>query len=408
MVKRAYNIYIDSFRGLRMEVWWLALITLINRAGTMVIPFLSVYMQEGLGMEKSKIGWIMTAFGLGSVTGAWFGGKLADRIGYYNIMFFSLILSGLLFILLGQITTFELFCAGIFIVTLVADAFRPAMFVALSAYSKPENRTRSVSLIRLAINLGFAMGPAAGGLIITGIGYSGLFWVDGMTCIGAAFLFIALLSRKEAQQNHDKTRLLATVKSPYKDGIYLLFLFIIMLIGFSFLQYFSTIPLYYKDIHELTEDKIGLLLASSGLIIFLLEMPIVKYLEQPQFSIYRIIFFSTLIFAASFLVLNLFDWSGILIVGIGLMSMGEILNFPFLNRFAMDRAEGGKTGEYMALFTIAFGFSQTFSHNAGMHLVEFYGYEFTWYVMTGVLVLAALLIGWLRVLKLKEEKANKF
>ena len=61
------------------------------------------------------------------------------------------------------------------------------MFVALSAYSKPENKTRSVTLIRLAINLGFSAGPALGGLIITSLSYRGLFWVDGITCILAVF-----------------------------------------------------------------------------------------------------------------------------------------------------------------------------------------------------------------------------
>ena len=48
----------------------------------------------------------------------------------------------------------------------VSDMFRPAMFVSLGAYAKPENRTRALTLVRLAINLGFAAGPALGGIII--------------------------------------------------------------------------------------------------------------------------------------------------------------------------------------------------------------------------------------------------
>jgi predicted MFS family arabinose efflux permease len=55
----------------------------------------------------------------------------------------------------------------------VADMFRPAMFVSLATYSKPENRTRSLTLVRLAVNLGFAAGPALGGLIIMNMGYGG-------------------------------------------------------------------------------------------------------------------------------------------------------------------------------------------------------------------------------------------
>ena len=113
-MKKLYINYIDSFRGLSKEVWWLALITLINRAGTMVIPFLSLYLTESLNFSLSNVGWIMSAFGLGSVFGSWLGGKLTDKIGYYKVMLFSLFATGFLFIGLQYLTTFSSFCFGIF------------------------------------------------------------------------------------------------------------------------------------------------------------------------------------------------------------------------------------------------------------------------------------------------------
>src|SRR5690606_24465494 len=99
-----------------------------------------------------------------------------------------------------SLNTFASFCIGIFIIMLVADMFRPAMFVALNTYSKPENKTRSLTLIRLAINLGFSAGPAIGGLIITTMSYSGLFWVDGITCILASLLLLNVLHPKKARE----------------------------------------------------------------------------------------------------------------------------------------------------------------------------------------------------------------
>jgi predicted MFS family arabinose efflux permease len=60
-----------------------------------------------------------------------------------------------------------------FSIMTLADMFRPAMFVSLATYAKPENRTRALTLVRLAVNLGFAAGPALGGLIIMGMGYKG-------------------------------------------------------------------------------------------------------------------------------------------------------------------------------------------------------------------------------------------
>ncbi len=138
-MKTLANNYLNTFKGLSQEVWWLALITLINRAGTMVIPFLSLYLTKSLHFSLSDVGWIMSAFGVGSVIGSWLGGRLTDKIGFYKVMVFSLVATGFLFIELQFLTTFNSFCFGIFLVMLVADMFRPAMFVALSAYSKPEN-----------------------------------------------------------------------------------------------------------------------------------------------------------------------------------------------------------------------------------------------------------------------------
>jgi len=389
-MKKLLKNYISTFDGLSKEVWWLSLITLINRAGTMVIPFLSLYLTEDLGFTLSNVGTIMTAFGLGSVLGSWLGGKLTDKIGYYKIMVFSLFVSGFMFIALQFLKDIFSLSLGIFILMIVADMFRPAMFVALSAYSKPENKTRSVTLIRLAINLGFSAGPAVGGLIIVGLGYGGLFWVDGITCIAATLLLIKVLNPK-------KTRIQDNIivdnpYSAYKDKPFIIFLFALFLFGFIFLQYFSTMPLYYREIHGLSELQIGLLLGANGFFIFLLEMPLIKYLESTRFTKTTLILFGAYLTAISFLILNFTSWTGILIFGMFLMTVGEMIAFPFANAFALQQAKKGNQGEYMALYSIAFSFAHIFGHKSGMELVEGYGYDNTWYIMTSLGVLCMLLL----------------
>ncbi|APG65149.1 MFS transporter [Tenacibaculum todarodis] len=402
-MKKLYNNYINTFRGLSIEVWWLSLITLINRAGTMVIPFLSIYLSESLDFEKSDIGWIMTFFGLGSVVGTWIGGKLTDKIGYYKVMLYSLFGTGILFVLLQYASTFEEFCLGIFLVMLVADTFRPAMFVALSAYSKPENKTRSVTLIRLAINLGFSAGPAIGGLIITFFGYKGLFWIDGITCTLAAILLLQVLHPKKA-------KILDEVKvenpvSVYKDKAFWIFFVAMFIFGFVFLQYFSTMPLYYKEARMLTVLEVGLLMGFNGGFIAVFEMPLIKWLETTKNSKTKLVAIGLFLVAVSFLVLNLTTWAGILILGMFLMTIGEMIAFPFSNAFALDRAKKGNQGEYMALYAIAFSLSHIFSHNAGMQMVDKFGYEFTWNVITVLALIGVLVLLWLMAV-LKKEKGT--
>ena len=389
-MKKIYFNYIGSFRGLSKEVWWLAMITLINRAGTMVIPFLSLYLTQNLGFTLENVGSIMTSFGLGSLLGAWAGGKLTDLFGYYKVMFVSLVLTGFLFIGVQFLSGFWPVCLGIFLLMVVADAFRPASYVAMNAYSKSENKTRSVTLIRLAINLGFSAGPALGGLLIASIGYKGLFWADGGTCIVAGLLLLLVLHPKRVKVSDDVRH--NSPKSAYTDTHYLMFIIAMVLFAFAFLQYFSTVPIYYNEIHSLTELQIGLLLALNGFTIFAFEMPLIKYLENRPWSKLTHVLLGLVLVALSFLILNFFSWSGVLLIGMLLMTFGEMIAFPFSNAFAMDRAKRGNQGEYMALYTIAFSISHVFAHNSGMRSIANFGFDTTWYGITFICLLGILLL----------------
>jgi len=403
-MKTLFNNYLNTFNGLSREVWWLALITLINRAGTMVIPFLSLYLTTSLNFTASDVGWIMSAFGVGSVIGSWLGGRLTDKIGYYKVMIFSLLTTGLLFIALQFLTTFVSFCIGILLVMLVADMFRPAMFVALSAYSKPENKTRSVTLIRLAINLGFSAGPAIGGIIITTLSYGGLFWVDGITCILATLVLINVLNPKTSK-TLDNIKV-ENPKSAYHDKAFLIFLVAMVLFGVVFLQYFSTMPLYYKEAHSLTELEIGILLGMNGFLIFVFEMPLIKWLENSKYTKTGLILFGGILTGLSFIILNFTTWAGVLVIGMLLMTFGEMIAFPFSNAFAMDRAKKGNQGEYMALYSISFSTAHIFGHNAGLQMTDKLGFNNTWYIIT---ILAALCVFLLFILRqyLNSKKKKK-
>ena len=404
-MKTVFNSYINAFKGLSKEVWWLALITLINRAGTMVVPFLSLYLKEHLHFDMSHVGWIMSAFGLGSVVGSWLGGKLTDKIGYYKVMMYSLMITGVLFIGLQFLSTFPALCLGVFIVTLAGDSFRPAIFVALNAYSKPENKIRSMTLIRLAINLGFSAGPALGGAIIVGLGYGGLFWVDGVTCIIASMVLLNVLNPKKARE-------LDSVKtenpvSAYSDKVFLAFLLAMMLFGLVFLQYFSTITIYYKDAHSLSELQIGLLLGLNGFLIFIFEMPLIKWLESTKYTKLGLIFFGAVLTGLSLLILNFTAWSGVLILGMLLMTFGEMIAFPFSNAFVTERAKKGNQGEYMALYAVSFSVAHIFGHNGGLQMTNHLGFDTTWYIFAVIASLCALLLFSLNE-RLKQTKKLKF
>lgn len=369
----------------------------------MVLPFLSKYLKEDLHFTYNQVGWIMVAFGFGSMLGSWLGGKLSDKIGFYKIMIFSLFTSGVSLFFVQYITTFWALCVAMFILMTIADMFRPAMFVSLGAYAKPENRTRALTLVRLAVNLGFAAGPALGGLIIMGMGYSGLFWVDGASCIISISIFALLVKEKKKATHDDKTESASDVKSVFHDKIFWVFLFVSFITAMIFFQLFTTLPLYHNEKFGLSEFQTGLLMTLNGLLIFSLEMPTVGFLERKAFPKIRIIIVGSFVMASSFFLLLINFWAGILVVSMICISIGEVLTFPFSNAFALSRAPRGQEGRYMALYTMSFSLAHIVSSKLGFEIITQFGYQINWLFMACIGVVATGCCIWIKNALINEK-----
>ena len=407
MLRTGLRNYINNFKGFRREVWILALITFINRAGTMVLPFLSKYLKENLHFTYGEVGWIMVAFGLGSMLGSWLGGKLTDKIGFYKIMIFSLFTSGILLFILQYITSFWGLCFGMFAIMAISDMFRPAMFVSLFVYAKPENRVRALSLVRLSVNLGFAAGPTIGGLIILGMGYQGLFWIDGSSCIIAILIFaLAVKEKKRIPLSIDEQTENQNRKSIFKDKPFWLLLFTIFIIVMVFFQIFTTLPLYHNEKFGLTEFQTGMLLSLNGLLVFLLEMPIVSTFERKKINKIKIIALGALCVALGYYVLLFDSWGFILILSIIFLSLGEIFAFPFSNAVALNRAPRGQEGQYMGLFTMSFSLAHIVCSKTGLDIIARYGYQTNWIVMGTLGMLALVYCIWLNRMLVSESQIN--
>lgn len=187
MLQRTIRLYKNAYQGLSPSVWLLAGVMLINRCGTMVLPFLSIYLTQRLHFSVTNTGIVMAIFGVGAFVGTYLGGRLTDRFGFYYVQLLSLLVSGAALLTLQFITDFYVLCGSVFIFALLSDTFRPANQSAIAYYSDPETRTRAFSCNRLAINLGWAVGGGLGGWLAS-INYSLLFWADGLTCLTAGLV----------------------------------------------------------------------------------------------------------------------------------------------------------------------------------------------------------------------------
>jgi len=375
------KFYIDSYSGLPKEVWYLTIVMFINRSGAMVLPFLSLYITTILGYTMMQSGVILAFYGIGSLLGTYVGGQLTDKIGHYPVQLGSLFLSGLSYFILMQLTGFYSLCAGLLLTSALTDALRPANMSSIAEYSPPALRTRSIGLIRLAINLGFSAGPAVGGFIAYVLGYKWLFCVDGITCILAGFLFIYLIPRRSniVQLEEKPTAEQTTFASPYADKIYLLFIFSVTLTGMVFMQYFHTVPVYLKESMGLNEKYIGSLMAVNGFLIALIEVPLIHFIDK-KYHPFKLLIVGVVLIGFAFVAFNgglhvFFAWLSILF-----LTIGEILNFPFATTLVLNRSPQKGRGQYMALYSMSYSLCSILAPILGFAIAARYGFSALWFM----------------------------
>jgi predicted MFS family arabinose efflux permease len=395
-LRHTRSLYVNAYSGLSRSTWLLSLVMLVNRSGTMVLPFMTIYL-TGIGFSIFQAGVVVGMFGAGAVCGAYLGGKFTDRIGFHRVQLITLIGGGMLFIVLGLMRSYPLICVFTFILSLVNDAFRPANNSAIAQYSRPENRTRSYSLNRLAINLGWAVGGTLGGFIAS-FNYHLLFWIDGFTNIIAALLLFYLL--RPADQT--KTQAAAISKpsrenSPLKDKKFTRFTVLVILYGLCFYQLYSTIPVYYKNVYHLSEAYIGLLMGLNGLIIVGIEMVLIFHLESKNKTL-LFISHGLVLTALSFLVYIFLPQLAITaLFSVILVTVGEILAMPFMNNYWATRASVHNRGQYAGYYAMAWSLSQVLGPTGGTWIAGHWGFNILWWITVGVCLITAVLF---RVLKL--------
>jgi len=387
MLQATTRLYRNAYAGLPAAIWWLSVVVFINRCGTMVLPFLTVYLLEK-GYTLVDAGLMLTSFGLGSIVGAYAGGRLTDRIGFLNVQTGSLLVSGFLFIVLGYMQTLWQIGICMFVLSSIGEAFRPANSAAIAAYSTEENRTRSYSLNRLAINLGFGIGPAIGG-ILADRNFILLFWIDGITCMGAALALYLLFPGGSRAAAKKKADVPPNPVTAYSDRPFLWSMFFTFLAGLCFFQMFSIFPAYLREVLHYSKGKAGWLLGLNGLIIAAFEMILVFSLEKKRSGIVYIIAGSLLI-GAGFLLLNIAPVLAVVLCMIVLVTAGEMLLYPFLNTYWVKRSRPYNIGQYAGVYTISFSLAIVLAPTFASQVATRYGFNRLWILDFCICALAAL------------------
>jgi predicted MFS family arabinose efflux permease len=400
MLTRSITQFTKSFRGLPRAVWLLSAVSLINRTGAMVICFMTLYLTQALHFNIKDAGYIMSCYGVGSIAGAYLGGYLTDRFGYYRVQIATLWGGGALLLVLMTIKEFWLLCFMTFLWSLVSEAFRPANTVAIKQHSDEATRTRSMSLMRVAVNLAISIALIVGGLLAS-LGWNWLFWADALTCFGAAVMLRLSLKEKNPTPQYKapkskeidlkgSTQTLIN-KSAYRDSDYLLFIFLTFLGATVFMQIVWTVPAFFKEIYGWPEAMIGMMSAVNGIAVMTIEMPLIFRIENRRAPMY-FVRLGLALYGIAYLCFLLpkemaFFWGVFYMI---IISFGEIFVMPFSTSWATKRAGEVKTGQYMALYSISYAVANVVAPMMGTQIIAAFGFSTLW-VVSAIIALFTLL-----------------
>jgi predicted MFS family arabinose efflux permease len=351
MLRSIAATYREAFSGLSRSVWLLSFASLINRAGTMVMPFLVLFLTEKRGLTTTEAGQTLALYGFAAMLSSYFGGRLCDRFGPLRIMQVSLLLTGLSFWALGQVQGRLAISAMVLVLALVGEVFRPANLAALAAASDPAERTRSIALMRLAVNAGMAVGPSVGGLLAA-LSYGWLFWVDGASSILAAGLLFFAFPGARTAAPAARPAGSAPARTPFRDPPVLAILGMMFLLSVVVFQVTSTFPLTLRDLYGFSEARIGVTLASNTVIIVLFEMVLIHSLARRDPL--KVAGVGSFLFGAGLALLPFGSGLGYAVFTVAIWTVGEMLAFPLLTSAVAARAPEETRGAYMGLLNFSF------------------------------------------------------
>ncbi|HZS10232.1 MAG TPA: MFS transporter [Blastocatellia bacterium] len=374
----------NPWRGLNKlprELWILSTTTLVNRVGTMALPFLILYLTQSRGLSAGRAGLVVTVYGLGALVTAPLAGRLSDRVGALVIMKSSLFLTGALLFVFPLARSLAAIFVLTFIWAIVSEAFRPASMATIVDLVTPEQRKAGFALHRLAANLGMSIGPAVGGFLAT-LSFKALFFVDGATAILAGTVLAA--SRwpvaPAAARAEAKSKAVAGVSNQRRgiltDHAFLWFLAAMLPVVMVFFQYQSSMPLFLvRDLH-LTESHYGLLFTINTLMVVLFEVPLNSATAHWPHRLSLAlgaslcgIGFGSMTFARGF--------AGVTAAAV-IWTFAEIILFPCAAAYAAEIADPERRGQYMGIFQMTFSLAFVIGPWAGTNLLEHFGARMLW------------------------------
>ena len=389
-----------QYAQLPRAVHVLCLGTLINRAGTFLVVFLTLYLKEQLELGIEFATGCMGAFGLGSMAAGLVGGHLADAIGRRVIMLVALFGGAAILLVFSVLTAPWAIMLATVVFAFVAEMYRPAASAMIADLVEPDRRPQAFGLMYVAINLGFSVAPIVGGLLIEHLTFKWLFWGDAVTaaCYGViVLLFIreTLPGRRpqpaspaEANAAAETLGWRRAAAAVFSDTTFLVFCLATFFIAMVFMQSMSTFPLYLSQ-RGIDAPTYGRIIAVNGIMIAIFQLPFTALISR--FNRATMICLAAVFNAIGFGLIGVVDGVWWFVGTVVVWTAGEMMAAPVAPTIVSDLAPTHLRARYMGVFTMSFSGANMIGAPLGGMVLARCGGAYVWACAFALALVAALL-----------------
>lgn len=343
---------------------------LINRMGTMALPFLTLYLTRKLGWSAPRAAFIVTLYGAVALIAAPTSGRLCDFLGTRRVMTLSLTLAGVFMCLFPLVSTFPAVVALTVCWSLANESFRPANMTAVSESVPPELTKPAFALQRAAVNLGMSVGPALGG-ILAALSFPAIWLTDGVTSLASAALLAGAMGDGPGAEPSSSPS-----TAGLGDARLLLCLGGVVLLSSAFFQHEAALPLHLVSLLAFSTRFYGLLFTLNTALIVTLEIPLNH--ATARWPHRRALVLGALLFAFGLGGYALCTTRWQVALATCVWTFGEMVLMPGMSAYVAALAPESRRGEYMGLYMMAFACGFMLGPWAGVTVLTRYGPKALW------------------------------
>ena len=395
-IKRQRRKIRDLYREYRRSFWILVGVTFIDRlGGFLLFPFFALYITSKFNVGMTEVGVLFALFSVSSAIGSTLGGALTDRLGRKRMIIFSLLTTSFSTLLMGFVDSLQAFYALALLSGIFTDVGGPA-YDAMTADLLPEQkRAEGFGILRVAVNVSAAIGPAIGGLLAAR-SYLLLFVTDAVVSTIVALLVFRYLpeTKPAAKEGAPRESTVDTFRGYFRvlrDRTFMLFIGVCILATLVYMNISTTLGVYLRDVAGVPESGYGLLISLNAVMVVFLQIPLTRRIAvYPPMLMMAV---GALFFAIGFAMYGFVSTNAFFALAMAIITMGEMIVVPVSRAVTAALSPEEMRGRYMAIFGFSWGIPFAIGPLLAGMIMDNADPHWLWYIsgLVGLLAVAGFL-----------------